>query len=237
MQIYAARNNQRRYCFFYLIPVLICHCFIASKPQSVHVDDSHGKGQWYKTKRFANLLLPIEFLARLENRPRQTGEYVSNNIIDSDQQEQLSNVSAPIDQPGNIPRTAGLFSGSWETNLNTTLRLQNYWSDDDKGWASQTWQKVGELEAVWMFVGSHVAICCLGDRKYESLHREHHQIQLAPEQPRHSLSWQNRQNIRNDWQQTADYSSSPLNTSHSLLAVCWSQECLELKRYHSDDDH
>ena len=32
------------------------------------------------------------------------GRLVSNNIIAFDQQEQLSNVSAPIDQPGNIPR-------------------------------------------------------------------------------------------------------------------------------------
>ena len=70
MQIYAARNNQRRYCFFYLILVLICHCFIASKPQSFHVDDRQGKGQYTRQNG-----LPIEFLARLENRPRQTGDW------------------------------------------------------------------------------------------------------------------------------------------------------------------
>ena len=61
MQIYAARNNQRRYCFFYLIPVLICHCFIASKPQSFHVDDRHGKSQYTRQNDLPTYFCQLNF--------------------------------------------------------------------------------------------------------------------------------------------------------------------------------
>ena len=144
MQIYAARNNQRRYCFFYLILVLICHCFIASKPQSFHVDDRQGKGQYTRQNG-----LPIEFLARLENRPRQTGDWWVIILLPPTSRNSWAMYPLLLIS---LETSPGLFSGSWETNLNTTLRLMKCWSDDDKRCTSKTWQKAGELEAVLMNV-------------------------------------------------------------------------------------
>ena len=165
MQIYAARNNQRRYCFFYIW--FLCWYVIVLLPLNLTV--------FILLTDMARVNIQDKTVCQLTSANWIFGKIgkssilqVSNNIIlrpaGTVEQRILSYWSAWKHPPAySVGHEKLISTPHWD------LICHQYWTEQQMmNWRAGSCMNVCRNLILLQYL---VAICCLVDRKYESLHR------------------------------------------------------------------